>query len=69
MVAVEEGEALFLLGDQQMRIVRSGDVVRVPPELPHRIEDIGEPPVRLEWLTDDPGMPPASVPPQSSALM
>jgi mannose-6-phosphate isomerase-like protein (cupin superfamily) len=34
-----------------MRIVRSGEVVRVPPELPHRIEDIGEPPLRLDWLT------------------
>ena len=51
VVAVEEGEALFFLGDRQMRIVRSGEVVRVPPELPHRIEDIGEPPLRLDWLT------------------
>jgi len=25
--------------------------VRVPPELPHRIESIGEAPLRLEWLT------------------
>jgi quercetin dioxygenase-like cupin family protein len=48
VVAVEEGEALFSLGDNQMRIVRSGEVVRVPPELPHRIESIGEPPLRLE---------------------
>ena len=51
VVAVEEGEALFFLGDRQMRIVRSGEVVRVPPELPHRIEDIGESPLRLDWLT------------------
>jgi|tagenome__1003787_1003787.scaffolds.fasta_scaffold19872262_1 quercetin dioxygenase-like cupin family protein len=51
VVAVEEGEGLFFLGERQMRIVRSGEVVRVPAELPHRIEDIGESPLRLEWLT------------------
>src|SRR3954453_18963799 len=50
VVAVEEGEALFFLGDRQMRIVRAGEVVRVPPELPHRIEQVGEAPLRLEWL-------------------
>ncbi len=55
VVAVEEGEALFLLGDRQMRIVRAGEVVRVPPELPHRIESIGELPLRLDWLPGDPG--------------
>jgi quercetin dioxygenase-like cupin family protein len=53
VVAVEEGEALFFLGDRQMRIVRSGEVVRVPPELPHRIEDIGGSPLRLDWLTGE----------------
>ena len=57
LVAVEDGEALFFLGDHQMRIVRSGEVVRVPPELPHRIEDIGERPLQLAWLTGDPGTP------------
>jgi quercetin dioxygenase-like cupin family protein len=50
LVAVEQGEALFYLGVRQMRIVRSGEVVRVPPELPHRIEDIGERPLLLDWL-------------------
>ena len=55
MVAVEEGEALFFLGERQMRIVRSGEVVRVPPELPHRIEEISEAPLRLDWLRGDPG--------------
>ena len=68
MVAVEEGEALFSLGDRQMRIVRSGEVVRVPPELPHRIENIGEPPLRLHWLTGEPGTSPRIVPPQPPAL-
>src|SRR3954452_16304296 len=55
VVVVEEGEALFFLGDRQMRIVRAGEVVRVPPELPHRIEDIGVAPLRLDWLTGDSG--------------
>lgn len=55
VVAVEEGEALFSLGELQMRIVRSGEVVRIPPDLPHRIESIGEAPLRLDWLTGDPG--------------
>jgi len=49
VVAVEEGEALFFLGDRQMRIVRAGEVVRVPPDLPHRIESIGDAPLRLAW--------------------
>jgi quercetin dioxygenase-like cupin family protein len=69
VVAVEEGEALFSLGDRQMRIVRTGEVVRVPPELPHRIESIGGAPLRLNWLTADPGMSPLIVPPQRPALM
>jgi quercetin dioxygenase-like cupin family protein len=55
VVAVEAGEAMFFLGDRQMRIVRPGEVVRVPPELPHRIERIGDAPLRLDWLTGDPG--------------
>jgi hypothetical protein len=50
VVAVEEGEAMFFLGDRQMRIVRPGEVVRVPPDLPHRIEGIGDAPLRLDWL-------------------
>jgi hypothetical protein len=55
VVAVEDGEALFFLGDRQMRIVRTGEVVRVPPELPHRIESFGERSPRLVWLTGDLG--------------
>src|SRR3954470_10945297 len=54
VVAVEAGEALFFLGDLQMRIVRTGEVVRVPPDLPHRIESIGERPLQLERLAADP---------------
>ena len=68
VVSVEEGEALFFLGAHQMRIVRSGEVVRLPPELPHRIESIGEAPLRLDWLTGDPDTQPI-VPPQRPTLM
>jgi quercetin dioxygenase-like cupin family protein len=68
VVAVEEGEALFFLGDRQMRIVRSGEVVRVPTELPHRIENIGELPLRLDWLSD-PRTPPRIVPSQPPTLI
>ena len=56
VVSIEEGEALFFLGDHQLRIVRAGEVVRVPPELPHRIENISGAPLRLDWLTGDPGI-------------
>ena len=69
VVAVEEGEALFFLGDLQMRIVRAGEVVRVPPELPHRIENIGGAPLRLDWLTGDPGMSPGIVQSQRPTLI
>jgi quercetin dioxygenase-like cupin family protein len=69
VVAVDEGEALFFLGDLQMRIVRTGEVVRVPPELPHRIENIGGAPLHLDWLTGDPAMSPGIGPSQRPALM
>jgi quercetin dioxygenase-like cupin family protein len=68
VVAVEQGEALFFLGDRQMRIVRSGEVVRVPTELPHRIENIGELPLRLDWLSD-PGTSPRIAPSQAPTLI
>jgi mannose-6-phosphate isomerase-like protein (cupin superfamily) len=47
---VVEGEAMITLGDRQMRIVRAGEVVRIPPELPHTIEGIGEVPLRTRRL-------------------
>lgn len=46
---VVEGESLFTLGDRQMRIVRAGEVVRVPPELPHAIE--GGRIKEIEWAS------------------
>lgn len=48
--AVEEGEALITLGDRQMRIVRAGQVVRIPPEMPHTITGVGEVPLRIERI-------------------
>jgi Domain of unknown function (DUF5069)/Cupin domain len=35
-VAVQEGAARFFLGEQQARIVRAGEIVRVPAGVPHR---------------------------------
>ena len=37
VVVIEDGEALIALGDKQQRIVRAGEVVRIPPDLPHTI--------------------------------
>jgi mannose-6-phosphate isomerase-like protein (cupin superfamily) len=53
VLAVEQGEAKISLGDRQMRIVRTGEVVRIPPEMPHRIESVGSVELRLERLTGD----------------
>jgi mannose-6-phosphate isomerase-like protein (cupin superfamily) len=50
LLAVEAGEAKISLGDRQMRIVRAGEVVRIPPELPHRIESFGDVPLRMERI-------------------
>lgn len=51
VVEIVEGEARISLGDRQMRIVRAGEVVRIPPELPHAIESIGDVPLRIEGIT------------------
>jgi mannose-6-phosphate isomerase-like protein (cupin superfamily) len=53
VLAVEQGEAKISLGQRQMRIVRAGEVVRIPPELPHTIESVGE--VPLETVEIAPG--------------
>jgi quercetin dioxygenase-like cupin family protein len=50
VLAIEEGEAKITLGDRQMRIVRAGEVVRIPPELPHAIESIGDEALRTRRL-------------------
>lgn len=51
VVVVDQGEALMALGERQQRIVREGQVVRIPPEMPHRIESIGTEPLRLSELS------------------
>jgi len=51
VVEIVEGEARISLGDRQMRIVRAGEVVRIPPELPHAIESVGDVALRIETIT------------------
>ncbi|HEX8120082.1 MAG TPA: cupin domain-containing protein [Solirubrobacteraceae bacterium] len=46
VVVVHEGEATFFLGVHQARIVRAGEVVRIPAEAPHRYENRGDGPLR-----------------------
>jgi quercetin dioxygenase-like cupin family protein len=36
VVAVQEGAATFFLGEQQARIVRAGEIVRIPARVSHR---------------------------------
>ena len=50
VLAVEAGEAKISLGDRQMRIVRAGEVVRIPPEMPHRIDATKEPLRMTRWV-------------------
>jgi mannose-6-phosphate isomerase-like protein (cupin superfamily) len=50
LLAVERGEAMISLGERQRRIVRAGQVVRIPPELPHTIESVGDVALRVERL-------------------
>ena len=57
VVTVEEGEALMSLGERQQRIVRAGEVVRIPPELPHRIESTGGVPLELRWIERSGALP------------
>ena len=47
VIAVEEGSARIYLGDRQQRIVGAGEVVRIPSEMPHAIESVGEVPLRV----------------------
>jgi quercetin dioxygenase-like cupin family protein len=39
LVAVVEGAATYYLGEMQARIVRAGQIVRIPPTIPHRYEN------------------------------
>jgi len=42
VVVVQQGSATFFLGSQQARIVRAGEVVRIPARVPHRWVVTGE---------------------------
>ncbi len=42
VVVVQEGAATFFLGAQQARIVRAGEVVRIPAGVPHRLVVAGD---------------------------
>ena len=50
VLVVEEGEALVSLGERSKRIVRSGEAVRIPPDLPHAIEQFGSTPLRTRRI-------------------
>jgi mannose-6-phosphate isomerase-like protein (cupin superfamily) len=50
VLSVEAGEAKISLGDRQMRIVRAGEVVRIPPELPHTIASASDVPLRTSRI-------------------
>jgi quercetin dioxygenase-like cupin family protein len=46
IVFVLEGAVTFFLGDQQARIVRAGEFVRIPAKVPHRYENRSGAPIR-----------------------
>jgi quercetin dioxygenase-like cupin family protein len=46
VVAVQDGAATFFLGELQRRILRAGEVVRIPAGVPHRYENTGDRPFR-----------------------
>lgn len=43
---VQEGEAMFTVGDEQL-VVSSGQIVMVPPETPHQFENTGDDTLRI----------------------
>jgi quercetin dioxygenase-like cupin family protein len=46
VVAVQDGEATFYLGELQRRVVRAGEVVRIPAGVAHRYVNTGDRPFR-----------------------
>jgi mannose-6-phosphate isomerase-like protein (cupin superfamily) len=52
ILAVEQGAARIFLGDTQVRVVRAGEAVRIPPRPAHRIEPAGPEELQLRWLDD-----------------
>lgn len=51
VLVVEQGEALISLGEHQRRIVRAGEVVRIPPDLPHELASHGSVPLKTREHT------------------
>jgi mannose-6-phosphate isomerase-like protein (cupin superfamily) len=43
---IQEGQATFSLGERQARVVRAGEVVRIPADVPWRFENTGAGPLR-----------------------
>ena len=50
VLAVDAGAAYITLGERQARIVRAGEVVRIPPQLPHGVTAHGPAPLALHLL-------------------
>ena len=45
-MAIQDGRATFFLGAHQARIVRAGEVVRIPAGVAHHYENRGDVPLR-----------------------
>jgi mannose-6-phosphate isomerase-like protein (cupin superfamily) len=50
VLLVENGAARIYLGERQQRVVRAGEVVRIPPDMPHRIDAAGDEPLRIRSI-------------------
>ena len=50
---VQEGTATFTAGDEE-RVVGAGDIVVVPPEVPHRFLNTGDGPLRMTTIHTSP---------------
>lgn len=59
---VEEGEATFTIGNEQLA-VPSGQIVMVPPETPHRFENTGDDMLRVLSIQPSPEVQQANVQP------
>lgn len=52
ILAVEKGAARISLGDRQVRLIRAGEVVRIPPHPSHRIESAGKEELRTTRIAN-----------------
>jgi quercetin dioxygenase-like cupin family protein len=51
ILAVERGAARIFLGERQARVIRAGEVVRIPAQPAHRIESAGDEELEVSWLS------------------